>query len=133
MGWGGNVLAPTNITWTDITEYVDTVRGVTITRGASDELSETQPGTATLTLDNSYGRFTPGNTSSPYSPYVRRNAPIRVSVAHYPARAGAGPWPLALLTDDFDDGVADPGLWTTSGGSVETGGRLRQPVVSGVT
>jgi hypothetical protein len=133
MGWGGLVQAPWSITWTDITRYVDVTSGVTITRGASDELSETQPGTASMTLDNSDGRFTPGNPSSPYAPFVRRNAPIRVSVAHYPGRTGAGPWPLAQLTDDFNDGVANPAVWTTSGGSVEVGGRLRQPVVSGVT
>ncbi|MCX4786459.1 LamG domain-containing protein [Streptomyces sp. NBC_01221] len=133
MGWGGLVQAPATITWTDITPRVDMMQGVTITRGASDELSETQPGTATLTLDNQDGALTPGNPSSPYYPYVRRNAPIRISALYYPARKGAGPYPLAQLCDDFDDGVVDPALWTASGGSVEVGGRLRQPVVSGST
>ena len=47
-----------------------------------DELSETQPGTATLRLDNADGRFTPGNASSPYYPFVRRNAPIRRNRSH---------------------------------------------------
>lgn len=133
MGWGGLVQAPATITWTDITPRVDMMQGVTITRGASDELSETQPGTATLTLDNQDGALTPGNPNSPYAPFVRRNAPIRISVAHYPARTGSAPWPIAQLTDDFDDGVADPFLWTAVGGSVEVGGRLRQPMVSGAT
>lgn len=80
MGWGGLVQAPDTITWTDISQYVDLVSGVSITRGASDELAEIQPGTATLVLDNVDGRFTPGNTASPYWPHVRRNAPIRISV-----------------------------------------------------
>ncbi|MFF4752649.1 LamG-like jellyroll fold domain-containing protein [Streptomyces sp. NPDC002514] len=80
MGWGGLVQDPAAITWTDISQYVDIAQGVTITRGASDELSETQPGTASLRLDNQDGRFTPGNAASPYYPYVRRNAPIRISV-----------------------------------------------------
>ncbi|MER7806172.1 hypothetical protein [Streptomyces sp900116325] len=133
MGWGGLVQAPWSITWTDITPHVDVVNGVTVTRGASDELSETQPGTASMTLDNRDGRFTPGNPNSPYYPFVRRNAPIRVSVAHYPAKTGSAPYPLAQLTDDFDDGGTDAAKWTASGGSVEVGGRLRQPVVSGVT
>ncbi|MEU0359912.1 hypothetical protein [Streptomyces cyaneofuscatus] len=132
-GWGGAVQNPDSITWTDITERVDMVQGVTIPRGASDELSETQPGTCTMTLDNQDGALTPGNPASPYHPYVRRNTPIRVSALHYPARAGAGPWPLDQLCDAFDDGVANPALWTTSGGSAEVGGRLRQPVASGVT
>ncbi|MFD4562114.1 carbohydrate binding domain-containing protein, partial [Streptomyces sp. NPDC058469] len=79
-GWGGLVQYPDTITWTDITQYANQVQGVSISRGAADELSETQPGTATLVLDNADGRFTPGNAASPYYPYVRRNAPIRISV-----------------------------------------------------
>ncbi|MFD7858342.1 LamG-like jellyroll fold domain-containing protein [Streptomyces microflavus] len=127
-GWGGLVQYPWSITWTDITPRVDMVQGITITRGASDELSETQPGTCSMTLDNLDGWLTPGNPASGYAPFVRRNAPIRVSALHYPSRSGAGPWPLAQLADDFDDGVADPALWTAVGGSAEVGGRLRQPV-----
>ncbi|MFJ8791393.1 carbohydrate binding domain-containing protein [Streptomyces sp. NPDC102462] len=81
MGWGGLVQAPETITWTDITPYVDVSKsGVTITRGAADEQAETQPGTATLFLDNEDGRFTAGNAASPYYPFVRRNAPIRIQV-----------------------------------------------------
>ncbi|MFF1843047.1 LamG-like jellyroll fold domain-containing protein [Streptomyces sp. NPDC058217] len=129
MGWGGLVQAPWSITWTDITRYVDVTSGVTITRGASDELSETQPGTASMSLDNSDGRFTPGNPSSPYAPFVRRNAPIRVSQAVIPARTGAAPYPLAMLGDDFDDNRVNTVLWTTPfGGASETGGRMRVPV-----
>lgn len=65
--------------WTDITRYVDIVgSGVTITRGAQDELSETQAGTCTLTLDNSDGRFSPGLASGAYYPNVKKNVPIRV-------------------------------------------------------
>ncbi|MFZ3558169.1 hypothetical protein [Streptomyces sp. BH055] len=128
MGWGGLILAPTTITWTDITDYVDVVQGVAITRGASDELSETQPGTATLTLDNSDGRFTPGNTGSPYYPYVRQNVPIRVSAAVIPQRSGAAPYPLAMLGDDFDNPRVNTSLWTNIyGGASQTNGRARVP------
>ncbi|MET9506925.1 LamG domain-containing protein [Streptomyces flavidovirens] len=131
MGWGGLVQAPATITWTDITPYVD---AVTITRGASDELSEIQPGTATLRLDNADGRFTPGNSGSPYYPYVRRNAPIRVSVAVIPKPTGSAPYPLAMLGDAFDDGRVNTTLWpTATGGATETGaGRLRIPMNPGV-
>jgi hypothetical protein len=64
--------------WTTITEYVDMVSGISITRGASDELADTQPGTMSLTLDNEGGRFTPNRSGSPYYPNVKRNVPIRL-------------------------------------------------------
>ncbi|WP_330348176.1 LamG-like jellyroll fold domain-containing protein [Streptomyces sp. NBC_00582] len=136
MGWGGQVLEPDTITWTDISTFADDqVTGVTITRGASDELSETQPGNATLRLDNTDGRFTPGNTGSPYYPYVERNAPIRISMAVMPTLSGSAPYPLAQLGDDFDDGRVNTAVWTTNtgGAGVETSeGRLRITLAPGV-
>jgi hypothetical protein len=134
-GWGGLVQYPTTITWTDISPYVDVAKaGVSITRGASDELSETQPGTASLRLDNADGRFTPGNPASPYYPYVRRNAPIRIGVAIIPTRSGAAPYPLAMLGDDFDDNRINTTLWPNSyGGASEVGGRARIPVTPGTS
>lgn len=134
MGWGGLVQAPWSITWTDISERVDLVRGVTISRGASDELSETQPGTATLTLDNLDGALTPGNPNSPFFPFVRRGAPIRISQAVMPVRTGTAPWPVAMLGDDFDDNAVDPVLWPGSfGGVSEVGGKARIPLVPGAS
>lgn len=131
-GWGGLVQAPWSITWTDITNRVDMVQGITVTRGASDELSETQPGTMTLTLDNEDGALTPGRPGSPFFPFVRRNAPIRYSQAIMPTRSGSAPWPVAQCGDDFDDGVVDPVLWPGSyGGVSEVGGKARIPLVPG--
>ncbi|MEU6490396.1 carbohydrate binding domain-containing protein [Streptomyces sp. NPDC046984] len=78
VGWGGLVQFPDTITWTDITQRVDTKQGIKIDRGASDEMTETQPGTASMTLDNDDGWLTPGNAASPYFPYVRTDTPIRV-------------------------------------------------------
>lgn len=134
VGWGGLVQLPATITWTDISQYADDVVGVVITRGAADELSETQPGTATLTLDNQDGRFTPGNSASPYYPFVRRNAPIRISQAVMPVRSGSAPYPVAMLGDAFDDQRVDTTLWpTNTGPAVETSdGRLRIPMAPGV-
>lgn len=133
MGWGGRVTSPGDIVWTDITRRVDQVQGVTITRGASDELADTQPGTASLTLDNLDGALTPGNPNSPFFPYVRRNAPIRTSQVVMPVRSGAAPYPVSMLGDTFDSDVMDPTTWTSSsGGALQTGGRLRLPVVAGV-
>ncbi|MEU1122125.1 LamG domain-containing protein [Streptomyces sp. NPDC005899] len=103
-----------------------------ITRGASDELSETQPGTATMTLDNADGALTPGNPNSPYHPYVRRNAPIRVSAAVMPTRSGPAPWPLSQMGDPFDGPAIDAALWTNRyGGSTIVNGRLRIPLSPG--
>ena len=130
-GWGGLVQYPWSITWTDITDRVDMVQGVAITRGASDERSETQPGSATLTLDNADGALTPGNPNSPYYPYVRKNSPIRVSMAVMPTRIGAAPWPLSQMGDTFD---STSGLWASfTGGAMVTGGRARIPLTPGVT
>ncbi|MEE4493586.1 LamG-like jellyroll fold domain-containing protein [Streptomyces sp. BE230] len=133
MGWGGLVQSQGAIVWTDITRRVDQVQGVTITRGASDELSEIQPGTASLRLDNHDGALTPGNPNSPFYPHVRPNAPIRISQAVMPVRSGSAPYPLGMLGDTFDSDVMNPAVWTSSsGGAVQTGGRLRLPLVSGV-
>lgn len=119
---------------TDITQYVDLVEsGISITRGAQDELSETQPGTATLTLDNSDGRFTAARTASPYSPNVKKNVPIWVSIATMDVTTGAAPWPIAQLSDDFDDGRINTFLWANNFNAVsETGGRARIPCAAGV-
>ncbi|MET9088149.1 hypothetical protein ABZX77_40770 [Streptomyces sp. NPDC004237] len=135
VGWGGLVQAPATITWTDISTFVDMVTGVTINRGASDELSETQPGTATLRLGNEDGRFTPDNAASPYSPFVRDNAPIRISVAVMPTQSGSAPYPIAQLGDAFDDSRVNTAVWTTNtgGAGVETSeARLRITLAPGV-
>ncbi|MET9099938.1 LamG-like jellyroll fold domain-containing protein [Streptomyces antibioticus] len=134
-GWGGLVQYPWTITWTDISRFVDVQKqGVTIVRGASDELSDCQPGNATLYLDNSDGRFTPGYAGSPYSPFVRKGAPIRIAVAHIPTPTGSAPYPMSQLGDDFDDGRVNTSRWptNTSGTGVETAeGRLRITVAPG--
>lgn len=76
----GYAVTDSSPVWTDITDYVHINTGVSITRGASDELAEVQAGTCTMTLDNSDGRFTSGRAASPYYPNVKKNTPIRVKV-----------------------------------------------------
>ncbi len=50
-----------------------------------------------------------------------------------PVRAGAAPWPLADLADDFDNGRIDSTLWPNAyGGVSEVGGRARVPLTPGV-
>ncbi|MFJ2178883.1 LamG domain-containing protein [Streptomyces sp. NPDC087851] len=134
MGWGGLVQYPWSITWSDISERVDMVQGVSITRGAQDEQSDTQPASMSARLDNQDGGLTPGNPNSPFWPFVRRNTPVRVAVTTTVARTGSAPWPLATFSDDFDDDTVDPVLWPGSyGGVSEVGGRARIPLIPGGT
>ncbi|MFE6482392.1 LamG-like jellyroll fold domain-containing protein [Streptomyces sp. NPDC057757] len=134
VGWGGEWQSPTTILWTDLTQRVDQTRGVVINRGAADERSETQPGTATMALDNQDGYLTPGNSASPWYPFVRKNAPVRASQAVIPTRSGAAPYPVAMLGDDFDDNQVNTTLWPSNyGGASEVGGRMRVPVNVGTT
>lgn len=71
-----------DMVWTDVSEYVEAKQGIAIERGRSDEFSETAPSELTLTLDNTDGRFTPGNESGAYWPNVKKGRPIRLSVEH---------------------------------------------------
>ncbi|MEV0227976.1 hypothetical protein [Nonomuraea sp. NPDC050786] len=71
-----------NGTWTNITPYVRVEQTVRITRGRGDEQTEIRPGIMSLTLNNTDGRFTPGNAASPYYPNVKKGRPIRCRVVH---------------------------------------------------
>ncbi|MGP3684159.1 carbohydrate binding domain-containing protein [Streptomyces sp. IBSNAI002] len=70
----------TSVTWTDISQWVDLAKGIRCTRGASDELAQTQPSTLSVTLDNADGRFSAGLATSPYYPYVRPSCPIQLGI-----------------------------------------------------
>lgn len=54
----------TTLTWTDITAYVDLPGGIAVTAGRADELGVVPPSRLNMRLDNTDGRFTPGNASS---------------------------------------------------------------------
>nr|WP_202534088.1 LamG-like jellyroll fold domain-containing protein [Streptomyces sp. SID3212] len=133
VGWGGLISDPSSITWTDISQRVHMPSLVDISRGAADEKAETQVATMTAVLDNEDGALTPGNATSVWYPFVRRNTPVRFAVTTTTARTGAAPWPLVQLADDFDNGSVDAALWPNSyGGAVEVGGRARIPLTPGV-
>lgn len=68
--------------WTDITRHAHIHTGLGIRRGRSDELATIQAGTCRMVLDNSDGRFTPGNAASPYYPNVRKGRRTRVRLVH---------------------------------------------------
>ena len=65
------------VTWVDITSYVALEQGITTNRGQSYGAGA-QPGTASLTLENTDGRFTIGNTSSPLYPYFHLNSLVKM-------------------------------------------------------
>lgn len=81
VAFGSDPLAASPV-WTDITAYVEGRSGGRTYRGRSGENEDVQPGTLSLVLDNSDGRFTAGLTSSPYYPNVTINRRIRVSAVH---------------------------------------------------
>ncbi|MBD0707398.1 hypothetical protein BU197_02900 [Streptomyces sp. CBMA291] len=95
--------------WTDLTGRARLAGGgeISITRGASDELAETQTGTMSLELDNQDGVLTPGNAGSPYWPEVRRGTPVRVIAT---ALAGKN----YLTQPGFE---ADDGSWSAVAGA----------------
>lgn len=68
--------------WVDVTKWTRAIEGITINRGRQDEYSQVQPSNVTFTLINSDGRFTPGLTTSPYYPNVKKGRRMRVSVIH---------------------------------------------------
>jgi len=65
------------------TNLVSDVRGrddVVINRGRPDESSTTEPSTATLTLDNRSGKYSPRNPVGQYYGQIGRNAPLQLTV-----------------------------------------------------
>lgn len=77
VAFAANVNDPiSSMVWTDITPWV---RKVDTQRGKQHERDVVQAGTATFLLDNRDGRFSPWNTSSPYSPNVLPMRPIRIT------------------------------------------------------
>lgn len=71
-GWTGTP------TWVEVTSKVRHDPGIDISTWRSEELSEASPNTFSLVLRNDDGRFTPGNTASPYYPNVKKGRRIKV-------------------------------------------------------
>ncbi|MFM1965714.1 MAG: hypothetical protein RL134_1439, partial [Actinomycetota bacterium] len=69
----------TTPTWVDVTEWVLDEPGVQIGGGKNDELDNASAGTCTFVLDNSTGRFSPFNASSPYVGYLIPRRQVRVT------------------------------------------------------
>lgn len=74
-------------TYTDVSDYVELDRLITISVGRGDERSTADANQLTLTLDNRDGRFTPYKTGGAYYPNVKLDRPIRVTAT--PVDGGA--------------------------------------------
>lgn len=111
--------------WIDITRWV---RGkVSMTRSSRQyELGRFEAGTATIRVDNSDGRFTFGNASSPYYPSIRPIVPIRVRAVWngeiYPRWAGVVErWPMSWE----DPALSQPEITCVDSMAVLSQGELR--------
>jgi len=60
----------------DVTSYVEAQEPITHSWGKEDEFRDTPPGMIAFTLNNRDGRFTPGNTASPYATTVTEGMTI---------------------------------------------------------
>lgn len=76
--------------WIDVTDRVLGMEGVECSRGRADEMSACEPGTASLTFDNSTGAFTWGYAGSPFFPNVKPGKLLRIEVS---ADGGLTWWP----------------------------------------
>lgn len=104
-------------TWTDVTADVLTSGNpINITWGRQDWTSDVSASTCSLSLDNADGKYTPGLASSPYSPYVKRRARIRISATV------SDESPLTII--DLGDGSYEidgpPGFYTDNGDGTYT-------------
>lgn len=80
MAWGADLAgSEDDWQWHDITGDVRYDDGIDITRGSSDEASQTQPAECLVTLDNSAAGYSLSPLGPNY-PNVRRNTPFRVRI-----------------------------------------------------
>lgn len=67
--------------WVDVSGDVYNRDPVQITYGRPDEAEAADPLSATFTLNNREGKYSPRNPRSPYYGKIGRNTPVRISVA----------------------------------------------------
>lgn len=60
----------------DVSSYITGTEGVTYSWGRQSEFRDPNPGVITFVLDNYDGRFTPGNTASPYATPLSEGAVV---------------------------------------------------------
>lgn len=127
---------PSGWTWTDVTNLGGDsdasrilVQDITITRGRSDEASETDPAQVTFELDNGDGYLTPDDERSPLWPNIVTGTPVRITVEGSPRFVGqVGSWSMQWPYGD-NAANADPDVGehpTESRVLVEAAGILRR-------
>ncbi|MEY9837106.1 hypothetical protein [Streptacidiphilus sp. EB103A] len=87
-GWAGTAQiyisfdgpATINPAWLDVTGFVDQTVGITINPGRADGLSDANATTCSLTVDNTDGRWTPGNPSGVWNGLIRKGCWLRVDL-----------------------------------------------------
>ncbi|GAA1701656.1 LamG domain-containing protein [Fodinicola feengrottensis] len=102
--------APTS-GWIDISAYVAWDQQCTVTRGRADEQSAVTPSTFACVLDNVDGRFTPGNSGSPYYPNIKIPLWIRFTIVD--AGAGISSPRFTGLVDSWTVDVSGPNSYKT--------------------
>lgn len=123
--------------WVDVSPQVYYRDRIRISRGRSNETSQTPPQTAGLTLNNRGGTFTPRNRSGPYYGLIGRNTPVRISRAWNGGRfyryAGEVPaWPTTsdISGQDVYEQISAAGPLRRL---VQGSAPLRSPMFRGVT
>ena len=106
----GSTMFDGSPSWTDISAYF---RSGSISRGRASVDGRFDTGTATITLDNRTGRFTPDNTAGAYYPNVQIGVPIRIgavtdAVTYWLFYGSARSWPPAVPTGNIDSTVTVP-------------------------
>ena len=65
--------------WMDVSADVYQRDGLTITRGRSDQQSQSEPQSASFTLENRDGKYSARNPMSPLYGVFGRNTPVRIT------------------------------------------------------
>lgn len=101
-------------TWVDLTALGHVYRRdmANISRGRADEAAQVDRSTATLTLNNRDGRYSPRNPTGPYYGQLARNTPIRIAVER-------GPTYLALPGGDGDEATCPDSVATSVTGDID--------------
>lgn len=89
--------------WTNITDDVYVRDGATVTRGKTDESSQTPPSTCTLTVNNRLGKYSPRNPHGVYYGKIGRNTQVRVTAEERERFYGEiSAWPARWDTSGAD-------------------------------
>jgi hypothetical protein len=82
LGKLGTGTLGTSITWTDISDYVNTFASNRPATRLQGPLFNFQPGTITVLIDNSDGLFDPDNPSSPFTGQLLPMVPVRLRATY---------------------------------------------------